>query len=137
MTRMVGVESADGADALAFPLLELQESGVSTGSLGGDDVVAFWVPGAASALDTFDVADGVDVGATGVFVAEVDGQELTFSNDPADPTVILDAETGSTWNVFGEATSGELAGAQLEQLVHIDTFWFAWNAFHPDSAVAG
>ena len=137
MTRMVGVESADGADALAFPSLELQESGVSTGSLGGDDVVAFWVPGAASALDTFDVADGVDVGATGVFVAEVDGQELTFSNDPADPTVILDAETGSTWNVFGEATSGELAGAQLEQLVHIDTFWFAWNAFHPDSAVAG
>ncbi|MEM8619683.1 MAG: DUF3179 domain-containing protein [Actinomycetota bacterium] len=137
MTRMVGVESADGEDALAFPLLELQESGVSTGSLGGDDVVAFWVPGAASALDTFDVADGVDVGATGVFVPEVDGQQLTFSIDPADPTVILDAETGSTWNVFGEATGGELVGARLEQIVHIDTFWFAWNAFHPASAVAG
>jgi hypothetical protein len=50
---------------------------------------------------------------------------------------ISDGETGSTWNVFGEAMSGELAGRQLGQLVHIDTFWIAWIAFHPASALAG
>jgi hypothetical protein len=32
--------------------------------------------------------------------------------------------------------AGELAGRQLGQLVHIDTFWFAWIAFHPASATA-
>ncbi len=139
MTRVVGVEVSsaeiDGG-ALAFPLLELQDAGVMTGALGGDEVVAFWVPGSASAIDAFDVADGVDVGATGVFLPEVDGQTLTFSVDPGDPSAFVDEQTGSTWNVFGESTDGELVGTQLDQLVHIDTFWFAWNAFHPDSAIA-
>ncbi len=69
-----------------------------------------------------------------VFVPEVDGVALTFSAD-GDGTFI-DAETGSTWNIFGEATAGELVGTQLEQFVHIDTFWFAWIAFHPSSSVA-
>ncbi|MEM9517001.1 MAG: DUF3179 domain-containing protein [Actinomycetota bacterium] len=140
MTRVVGVEVSSAetdSDALAFPLLELQEAGVVTGVLGDSDVVALWVPGSASAVDAFDVADGVDVGATGVFIPVVDGETLTFSVDPADPSAFVDEQTGSTWNVFGESTGGELVGTQLDQLVHIDTFWFAWNAFHPDSAVAG
>ena len=68
-----------------------------------------------------------------MFVAVVDGEPLTFTSADG---VITDAETGSTWNIFGEAVDGELAGSRLEQLVHIDTFWFAWIAFHPDSAVA-
>ena len=46
--------------------------------------------------------------------------------------VLTDAETGSTWNASGEAIAGELAGARLEPVPIIDTFWFAWAAFHPD-----
>ena len=138
MTRVVGVENDEGSVAAAFPLLELRESGVATSSLGAEDVVAFWVPGAASALDDQQVSGGVDVGSTGVFSPIVDGQSLTFSSstDPGGEVSITDAETGSTWNIFGEATDGELAGTKLDQLVHIDTFWFAWIAFHPSSSVA-
>jgi len=131
MTRVVGVASDDGS-ALAFPLLELRASGVRTSELAGEPVVAFWVPGSASALDARAVADGVDVGATGVFSPVIDDRTLTFG---ADDGVITDSETGSTWTVFGAAIDGELAGRQLEQLVHIDTFWFAWIAFHPDSDI--
>lgn len=139
MTRVVGVESDDSTLAAAFPLLELREQGVVASSLGGQDIVAFWVPGASSALDGFEVSGGVDVGATGVFSPFVDGQSLTFSstiNASSGAAAITDAETGSTWNIFGEATDGELVGTKLDQLIHIDTFWFAWIAFHPDSAVA-
>ncbi len=138
MTRVVGVESADGTSAAAFPLLELRDAGVVASQVGDADAVAFWVPGSSSALDSAEVSGGVDVGATGVFSPVVDGQTLTFTSevDADGSATIVDAETGSTWNVFGVATSGELAGSQLDQFVHIDTFWFAWIAFHPDSAVA-
>jgi hypothetical protein len=139
MTRVVGVESDDTTLAAAFPLLELREQGVATASLGGQDIVAFWVPGAASALDGGEVSGGVDVGATGVFSPFIDGESLTFSSvtdEVSGTALITDVETGSTWNIFGEATDGELVGAKLDQLIHIDTFWFAWIAFHPESAVA-
>ncbi|MEM9039323.1 MAG: DUF3179 domain-containing protein [Actinomycetota bacterium] len=132
MTRVVGVE--DDGETAAFPLLELREAGVVTTDLGGAPAAAFWVPGSTSALDGGNVSGGVDVGATGVFRPVVDGQTLTFES--AGDGVITDVETGSTWNVFGEAIDGELAGSTLDQLTHIDTFWFAWIAFHPDSTVA-
>ena len=138
MTRVVGVETDDGSAAAAFPLLELRDRGVITTSLGAVEIVAFWVPGSTSALDAAVVGQGVDVGATGVFSTTLDGRELTFSaeTDADDAVTITDEETGSTWNIFGSAVAGELAGHQLEQLVHIDTFWFAWIAFHPASSVA-
>lgn len=137
MTRVVGVETTDRTAAAAFPLLELRERGVVTSGLAGDEIVAFWVPGSASALDDQQVSGGVDVGATGVFSPVVDGETLTFSAAVTDDdTVITDDGTGSTWNIFGEATSGELVGTQLDQLVHIDTFWFAWVTFHPGTTVA-
>ena len=133
LTRVVGVASDLDEAALAFPLLELRAAGTVTGELDGDPVVAFWVPGSASALDARVVSEGVDVGATGVFSPVLDERTLTFA---ADDGVITDNETGSTWSVFGEAVDGELAGSRLDQRVHVDTFWFAWIAFHPDSALA-
>ena len=38
---------------------------------------------------------------------------------------------GSFWSVTGAATEGPLAGAQLERLDHLDTFWFAWATYRP------
>jgi len=139
MTRVVGVETDDGSAAAAFPLLDLRERNVLTTTVGGREIVAFWVPGSRSALDAETIGRGVDVGATGVFSTTMEGRQLTFSvaKGADGSATITDGETGSTWNVFGEAMAGELAGRQLEQLVHIDTFWFAWIAFHPASAVAG
>ncbi|MEY4231603.1 MAG: hypothetical protein RLZZ362_2452, partial [Actinomycetota bacterium] len=98
----------------------------------GTTLTVWWQPGTSSALDEGDIVDGDDVGATGVFVPAVDGRALTFT---ADGEAFVDAETGSTWNVFGRAAEGPLAGAQLEQVAHLDTFWFAWAAVRPDSVV--
>jgi hypothetical protein len=49
----------------------------------------------------------------------------------------LDDLTGRTWNVAlrGRATGGPLAGTQLDAVPHVDTFWFAWAAFRPDTTV--
>mgnify|MGYP001829158232 CR=1 FL=1 len=130
MTRIAGVEVGD--EALGVPLVNLQEDRVITAELGGTDLVFLWQPGTASALDASDVAGGNDVGATGVFVPEADGQTLTFT---ATDDGFVDDETGSTWNLLGQAVDGPLAGSQLEAVEHVDTFWFAWSAFQPDSAI--
>ena len=46
-----------------------------------------------------------------------------------------DDQTGSTWNVLGTATAGPLAGRSLIAIGHVDTFWFVWAAFAPDTVV--
>jgi hypothetical protein len=130
MTRIVGVE-LDG-DALGVPLVTLQERGVVPATLGDTDVVVVWQSGTASSLDAGDVAGGDDIGSTGVFIPAVDGQQLTL--EPA-ADGFTDDETGSTWNILGTATAGPLAGSRLEAIPHVDTFWFAWSTFQPDSQI--
>jgi Protein of unknown function (DUF3179) len=132
MTRVVGVD--DGAAALAVPLTALREQRVVTTSLDNRPVTVWWAPGTSSALDAGSVAGGADVGATGVFAASVDGRTLTFAPQG---DAFVDRETGSTWNLFGVATAGPMTGTRLTAMVHVDTFWFAWAAFRPDTAVAG
>jgi hypothetical protein len=57
---------------------------------------------------------------------------LTFRREGDD---IVDEQTGSRWNVLGQAIAGPLAGAQLVPIVHGDHFWFAWAAFKPDTLI--
>jgi hypothetical protein len=130
MTRLVGIEA--GGAALSVPLVHLREVRVVNGSLGAEPVAVFWQPGAASALDARDVADGADIGATGAFTPVVDGEVLAFEFDGAD---IVDSSTGSTWDIFGQATSGPLTGTRLVAVPHVDTFWFAWSTFRPDTEI--
>jgi hypothetical protein len=130
MTRIVGVEVGD--DALGVPLITLQEDRVVTAAVGDTDLVVFWQPGTASALDASSVSGGADIGATGVFIPIVDGQALTFA---ATDDGFVDEQTGSTWNLLGRAVDGPLAGSALQAVAHVDTFWFAWAAFQPDSAI--
>jgi len=131
LTRIVGIEIDD--EAVGVPLVDLQEAKVLTGEVGQTSFVAWWTEGTASALDSSSVADGYDVGATGVFLTEAAGDELTFV--AAADGLFIDDQTGSSWNVLGQAVSGELEGTRLEALSHVDTFWFAWSTFQPDTGI--
>jgi hypothetical protein len=131
LTRILGIER--NGEAVGIPLIELQASGVLTGAVGETSFVAWWTAGTSSALDASNVADGYDVGSTGVFLARADGTELTFV--AAADGLFVDDQTGSSWNVLGRAVSGELEGTRLEALPHVDTFWFAWSTFHSDTAL--
>lgn len=63
------------------------------------------------------------------------GQTLTF--DPAGDNTVRDRETGTEWDVLGRATSGPLAGQQLDAIpFSLDKlFWFVWKHYHPDTAL--
>ncbi|WP_460704499.1 DUF3179 domain-containing protein [Myceligenerans halotolerans] len=127
--RVVGIESDGNAVAVRRALLA--ESGVLEVEVGGRDLVLWHREGQASALDADRIVDGQEVGTVGVFEpTTADGRALTFRPAGAG---FEDEETGSAWNVLGRATAGPLKGETLEPVTHLDTFWFAWVGFQPET----
>jgi hypothetical protein len=130
MERVVTVELGD-AD-VAYPLSVLSEAGVINDLQAGQDLVVFYAPGTSSALGAPVIAKADDVGATGVFDPKLEGRKLSFGSEDG---IIVDEETGSIWNVLGQAIYGPLAGKSLAPIIHGNHFWFAWAAFRPDTVV--
>jgi hypothetical protein len=132
--RVVGV-NVDGF-SMAWTLEIISGEGPTTthATVGIAPVVVFWKPGQASALDSSGVAAGRDVGSVRVFRPQVEEQNLTF--EPTENGYV-DSETGSEWNILGEATAGPLAGETLEPIPHLDTFWFAWLSYNPATELKG
>jgi hypothetical protein len=94
--------------------------------------VIFWKAGQASALDEGILNEGRDVGSVGVFSRIVDGRTLTFSTQGDQ---FVDDETGSVWLISGEAISGSLKGSSLDRIEHLDTFWFSWSTYQPETVL--
>ena len=135
--RVVGVQV--GSDVMAFPYDRLRSAasgGWATVSakVGGRSVVVFWKEGAVSAVDQAAISHSRAVGATGVFDPRLDGRTLTFRGTAAGA---VDDQTGSTWDIFGRAVSGPLEGSSLDMVISIESFWFDWAAFHPDTRIYG
>ncbi len=130
MERVVTVSLGD--THVAYPLPVLAEMGVIHDTVNGQNLVVFHVSGTTSALDARTIAAAKDVGATGVFDPEIDGQQLTFSRQG---DVFVDEQTGSSWNIVGQAIAGPLAGKQLRPIIHADHFWFSWAAFRPETII--
>lgn len=130
MERVVALSI--GGQQKAYPYQVLKEQRVVADTVGGKAVVVFYQPGTTSALDREAIADSRDVGATGVFSPFIQGQRLTFTIRDG---FFIDRETESRWNILGQAVAGKLNGKTLERLPAVDTFWFAWAAFKPQTAI--
>lgn len=124
-----------GGEPVAYPFTTLSDEQVINDTVGGEPIVAIWQPGKASALGAGVIDNAVDVGMASIFSRVVDGQELTFSIDSSG--TITDDQTGSEWNIFGEAVAGELEGAELDLEIAAPHFWFAWAAFQPGTMLYG
>ncbi len=126
MERVLTVELNDKTVAYTYTVLE--EKKVANDIVGGEAIVVFWTEGTASALDEGQIASGRDVGASVAYAS--DGKSFLVDNG-----LIKDEETGSTWNIFGEAIEGELKGEFLSPVVAVNHFWFSWAAFKPETRV--
>ncbi len=133
--RVMGVTAGD--EAVAFPYGRLRDS---TGGkmaavnerVGGEAVLVVWKPGTVSALDRETIESSRDVGAAAGFSRRVGGRVLTFEVRDGQ---LVDTETGTTWNVLGRAVEGPLAGRELPGVAALDSFWFDWAAFHPQTEI--
>ena len=127
----VAAVTIDGVDT-AFPYSVLREEGAVNHTVGDSSFVVFYKPGTVSALDSGSIPDSREVGATAVYRSNLDGQSLTFQ--PSEEGFV-DDQTGSQWNILGEAVDGPLSGSRLEPIASADHFWFAWAAFRPDTEI--
>ncbi len=135
--HILGIAGEGGAIAFPFSELASRATGGATvvqGSFGGPRLVVFWQAGTVSALDAAEIPESEDVGAAAAYVPVVDGQRLTFEVQGGR---FVDQQTGSVWSIDGRALTGQLAGSRLEVALAIDSFWFDWAAFHPETEIFG
>jgi hypothetical protein len=128
--RVIAIER-DGS-SIVYSFNTLRAERVVNSRVAAAPLVLFWEKGTRSALDQAVIRDGRDVGSVGVFSRNLDGRTLDFRWNGE---TFTDIQTSSSWSMLGQATSGPLTGAQLEPIIHYNTMWFAWIAFHPLSEV--
>ncbi|MGH2693224.1 MAG: DUF3179 domain-containing protein [Actinomycetota bacterium] len=133
--RVLGIE---GRGAItAFPYFRLKEAAdgdlvAINAEVGRTPVMVVWKEGTRSALNATSIAESKDVGAAFAFSRKLGQRVLSFDVVGGK---IVDRRTGSTWNIFGRATSGSLEGEKLAPADAHDSFWFDWAAFHPNTQV--
>jgi hypothetical protein len=132
MERVVAV-TLEGMDK-AYPYHALAQQRVIYDTVGTQPIVVLYSAGTASALDRGNMGQSRDVGATGVFLPQLDGRAVTLV---AQGDGFTDTETQSTWNILGKAIAGPLAGRYLPSVVHGDYFAFAWLVFKPQTQMYG
>lgn len=121
-------------ESVAYPFRALAVEPVVNDLVGNQEIVIFYDDGTESAFRTSTRGQNYQTSrSTTMFSRKLNGLTLTFSVEEAG--TITDAETGTTWDKFGTASESELAGVQLEALVHGQEFWFAISTFRPDTEV--
>lgn len=107
--------------AVAYPFRFLSAEPVVNESVGERQLLVVFDPDNATGL---------------VYDRRVGDEVLTFT--PVGDGAITDTETGTSWDPFsGRATSGPLAGEQLDRVKSTVVFWFGWKDFYQDTRVYG
>jgi hypothetical protein len=114
--QVVGIEA--GSSHKAYPISELEKEPVVNDNVGPAPVLLVYVAG----IDT-----------TTAFSRVLNGRILTFR--PANAGKIVDNETASTWNAYGECIAGKSKGQKLDRVIPEPGSWFAWAEFHPDTQI--
>lgn len=130
MERVLNVTVGDKQKI--YPFGALKASPVINDDFNGASLVIFSRPGTRSALDTGEIAEGRKVLSVTAYQRTLGDQVLTFT---AKGDAFVDAQTGSTWNLFGVATAGKLKGQRLSPADSGSHFAFAWLAFRPGSEI--
>lgn len=129
MQRLTALEIE--GEAAGYLQEDLEENRLIQDTVGGRDVILIHEKGTASGLDDDSVAGGRDIGSVSAFFRDTEEGPLTFHLEDG---VIVDEQTGSAWSWSGRAAAGELEGIQLEAVpFQVDTFWFAWSTYRPDT----
>jgi hypothetical protein len=115
-----------------YPLSHLERLGVVNDTLKGTPIVAMSSRGMLSPLDDAMIARSRTIVAAAAFERRVAELSLSFEIDGG---VIRDRETGSQWNVLGQAVSGPMKGRRLSPVPGGVHFAFAWLAFQPQSEI--
>ena len=111
----------DAGESRAYPFSRMPDNAVINDRVGDRAVLVLYDAETATAIP---------------YSRVVGDQLLTFrilSRTGDRPLAFADVETGSEWNMLGEALAGPLKGAQLEQIPAYNSMWFGWSAYWPQT----
>lgn len=115
--RVIGILS--GSEAKAYQIADFQTVSIIHDVVGGENFVIF-----GSSDHNFTIAFRTS---------------KNFSVKSYDPDkgkiLFTDSESGSVWNIFGEAISGPLQGDVLDYGKSFISYWFAWATFYPETSI--
>ncbi|MGI9302432.1 MAG: DUF3179 domain-containing protein [Gammaproteobacteria bacterium] len=130
MERVISV--TNGKVQRVYPFSSFTDEPVINDEVNDKSVVVFSKQGTLSALDKGVIAESREIPSAAAYSRELDGKTLSFE---ARDGAIVDKETSSQWNLFGQAVNGPLQGKQLATVKSGVHFAFAWLAFNPESEV--
>lgn len=116
-----------------YPFSEFNHEPVINDTISGIPVVVLSMEDTASALDGGTIATSRIIPSATVYRRQLNERTLTF--EQREDGLFYDLETGSQWNLFGQAVKGELLGEELNTVESGQHFAFAWLAFYPDSEI--
>lgn len=109
----------EGEDALAIPLEKLRKKPLLETTLAGEPILVVYDPVRNTAR---------------VFRSQVGGQVLKFSlaGRGKEKQLLLKDREGNRWEAAsGKAIEGPQAGAALEPVPYLVSYWWAWVAYSP------
>lgn len=130
MERVINI-TVNNADKI-YPFSAFNDNPVINDTVNETSVVLFSRKGTYSALDKSVIAESRKVPSVTAFERRVGDRELRFKGAEGS---IVDEETGSSWNLFGQAIDGPLKGESLAPTDSGVHFAFAWLAFNPESEI--
>ena len=115
-----------------YPFSTIDMAGIINDVVGDSSVVVLSAQGYASPLDKTSISASTMVPLASAYNRNINGIVHTFF---IDNEKIVDMETRSTWNIFGEAISGKHKGVRLNRVDSGVNFAFAAFAFSPQATV--
>ena len=106
--------------AKAYPFQSMGEEAVINDIVDNTPIVVVWYGAEQMAIPYFREMESGSGPLT---------FEKVASSDSRFPFYMKDNETGTTWNLKGEAIEGALKGNRLQQVPAHNAFWFAWATF--------
>lgn len=116
--QIIGLEA--GGAHKAYPLERLKRERVISDEVGGEPVVLIYEVGSET---------------TTAFSRRLDGRVLSFNVLESAPVQLLEEETGSVFNHYGECIRGPLRGKQLDPITPLPSFRFSWAEFFPQTEI--
>ena len=108
-----------GGARRGYPRALLAKEAVVNDRMGSEDVLVLYTPRSDTVT---------------AFSRSLQGRTLTFEKRAASGDLV-DKETGSRWNPYGECLEGPLRGNRLKAILAVPQFWWAWTAFYTDTDV--
>lgn len=113
-----------GEIAKAYPTVNLGNRAVINDDVDGNPVVVVWHENEKMIVP---------------FSRQIEGQTLTFDMIESDqstfPYLLKDQETGTVWNLRGEAFRGQHTGKRLTQIPATNAYWFALATFWQNTGI--